>query len=269
MNKITMFGAPFDGTTSYRPGTRFGPNAIRNEFYGIENYSPYFDFDLEDVNYQDDGDLDLPFGNTIKVLDMIEDKTSEILQKGEFPLMIGGEHLVTLGAFRAIEKKYDEVYIVHFDAHADLRDDYIGEKLSHATVIRRCFELATAVYQFGIRSGDKSEFIFAKDNTIMVRHSFNGLEEIIKSIGNKPVYLTIDLDVLDPSEFPGTGTPEAGGVSFLDLVKATDIVTKLNVVGADINELSPTYDQTGRSTALACKFLREFLICLTKNKKEG
>ena len=152
--------------------------------------------------------------------------------------------------------------MIHFDAHADLRDEYLGEKLSHACVIRRCWELMgdNRIYQFGIRSGDREEFLWARNHVKMQKFNFDNLKEAVKLLKGKPVYLTIDLDVLDPGIFPGTGTPEAGGVSFNDLLLALSEVFKLNIIGADINELSPIYDQSGASTALACKLLREILL---------
>jgi len=259
---IVIFGAPFDGTTSYRPGTRFASSAIRNESYGIETYSPYLDKDLTDRRIFDAGDLDLCFGNPIRVLEDIEDMTAKILKVGKKPLMIGGEHLVTLGSIRAAVKHFPDLYMIHFDAHADLRDEYLGEKLSHACVIRRCWELMgdNRIYQFGIRSGDREEFLWARNHVKMQKFNFDNLKEAVKLLKGKPVYLTIDLDVLDPGIFPGTGTPEAGGVSFNDLLLALSEVFKLNIIGADINELSPIYDQSGASTALACKLLREILL---------
>lgn len=259
---IVLFGAPFDGTTSYRPGTRFASAAIRNESYGIETYSPYLDLDLTDLAIFDAGDLELCFGNTERVLEDIENMTASILEDNKIPCMIGGEHLVTLGSFRAVAKRYPEVHIIHFDAHTDLREDYLGEKLSHASVIRRCWELIGdgRIFQFGIRSGDREEFIWAKDHVTMQKFNFDHLDEAVKALKDKPVYLTIDLDVLDPSVFPGTGTPEAGGVTYFELTKALTQVLGLNIVAVDMNELSPVYDQSGASTALACKLLREILL---------
>ena len=137
-----LFGAPFDSTTSFRPGTRFGSGAIRHESFGLESYSPYQDRDLRDARIMDSGDLELPFGNTEEVLREIEERAAEILSDGKRPFLLGGEHLVTLGAFRAALKKYPELCMIHFDAHTDLREDYLGVKLSHACVIRRCWELA-------------------------------------------------------------------------------------------------------------------------------
>lgn len=259
---IVLFGAGFDGTTSFRPGTRFAPAAIRNESFGIETYSPYQDKDLLELKVFDSGDLELPFGNPVQVLDDIRERTRLILNDGKIPCMIGGEHLVTLGAVQAVSEKYSDLHIVHFDAHADLRDDYLGQKLSHACVLRRCHDLLGngRIYQFGIRSGDRDEFLFAREHTCMNRFNFDTLPETVEQLKGKPVYFTLDLDVLDPSEFPGTGTPEAGGVSFLQLLDAVRKVSELDIVGFDINELSPAYDPTGRSTALACKLLRELLL---------
>ena len=263
-SKIVIFGAPFDSTTSFRPGTRFASKAMRGESFGIETYSPYQDKDLEDIAVFDGGDLELSFGNTSRALGQIEDFTTQILEDGKIPCMIGGEHLVTLGAVRAVAKKYPDLHVIQFDAHADLREDYLGETLSHATVIHRVWDLLgdDKIFQFGIRSGDRSEFQWGKDHVFTNKFNFNGLEEVVEKLKGKPVYLTIDLDVLDPSVFPGTGTPEAGGVSFMELLNAMLTVSGLNIVACDVNELSPIYDQSGVSTAVACKVLRELLLAI-------
>ena len=259
---IVLFGAPFDGTTSYRPGTRFASAAMRNESVGIETYSPYQDRDLCDCAIFDGGDLELVFGNTEKTLATIEACAQTVLDDGKIPCMIGGEHLVTLGALRAAVKAHPDLHILHFDAHADLRDDYLGEPLSHATVLRRAWELVGdgKIYQFGIRSGERAEFEFAKAHTFMSKFSLSGLDQAIEQLGDKPVYLTIDLDVLDSAVFPGTGTPEAGGVSFQALIDAVIKLSGLNIVACDVNELSPMLDASGASTAAACKLLREVLL---------
>ena len=264
---IVLFGAPFDSTTSYRPGTRFGSSAIRRESYGIECYSPYQDKDLEDTKVMDCGDLELCFGNTKKALAQIEEQAKEILDNSAIPFMLGGEHLVTLGAFRAVLEKYPDIHIIHFDAHADLREEYLGEHLSHASVIRRCWDLVGdgRIYQFGIRSGDREEFYWAKEHVTMRKFDFEGLEEVLEKLEGTPIYFTLDLDVLDPSVFPGTGTPEPGGVTFDALRKAAEKVCgRANVVACDVNELSPHYDPSGISTAAACKIVREMLLALSK-----
>ncbi len=260
-----LFGAPFDSTTSYRPGTRFGSAAIRHESYGIESYSPYQDKDLEDANVIDLGDLELCFGDVNKALDRIEERTRHVLHASKRPFMLGGEHLVTLGAFRAVAAMYPDVHIIHFDAHADLRDDYLGAKLSHACVLRRCWELVGngRIHQFGIRSGDREEFAWGRTHVSTRRFDFEGLEETLNQLEGKPVYFTVDLDVMDPSIFPGTGTPEPGGVTFDALRQAVTLVcSRAKVVGCDVNELSPHYDQSGVSTIVACKIVREMLLAL-------
>ncbi|MCQ2145755.1 MAG: agmatinase [Bacteroidales bacterium] len=265
---IVIFGAPFDSTTSYRPGTRFGSRAIRHESYGLETYSPYQDKDLTDCATFDSGDIELSMGSSEIALGQISERTRTILEDGKLPFMVGGEHLVTLGAFREVAAKYPDVHVIHFDAHTDLRDEYLGVQLSHACVIRRCHDIVGdgRIHQFGIRSGDRPEFVWAaQGHTEMHKFNLDGLEETVKSLGSTPVYFTIDLDVLDPSIFPGTGTPEAGGIGFMDLIRAIILVGgNCNVVGCDVNELSPSYDQSGVSTAVACKVVRELILSLNK-----
>ena len=261
-----VFGAPFDSTTSFRPGARFASSAMRTESYGLETYSPYQDKSLEDISVFDGGDLELCFGNSEAALGQIERFTADILEDKKIPCMIGGEHLVTLGAVRAVFKKYPDLNIIHFDAHADLRDEYLGEKLSHACVMRRVWEMTgdRKIYQFGIRSGDRSEFEWGKEHIITQKFNFDTLGDVIKELDRKPVYFSLDLDVLDPSVFSGTGTPEPGGVTFRELLDAVLKLRGLNIVGFDINELSPHYDQSGASTAAACKILREMLLAFSE-----
>ena len=265
---IVLYGAPFDSTTSFRPGARFGPSAMRHESFGLETYSPYQDKDLIDISVFDSGDLELCFGSSEIALSDIQKRAEEILKAGKFPLLLGGEHLVTLGAVRAAAAKYPNLHIIHFDAHADLRDDYLGAKLSHACVLRRCHEIVGDghIHQFCIRSGEREEFQFASRHTDFHPFTFEGLGETVRELKEKqvPVYFTIDLDCMDPSVFPGTGTPEAGGVSFLELLKAIRTVSQANLVGADVNELAPMLDASGVSTATACKVLRELLLAIAK-----
>lgn len=270
--KIVLSGAPFDSTTSFRPGARFGPSAIRHESFGLETYSPYQDTDLTDCAVFDSGDMELCFGSSEQTLQEIEARTKEILRDEKIPLLLGGEHLVTLGAVRAVLAQYPNLHIIQFDAHADLRDDYLGAKLSHACVMRRCHDLTgdRRIHQFCIRSGDRSEFLFARSHTDLHRFGFDGLKELVKTLRqqNVPVYLTVDLDCIDPSAFPGTGTPEAGGVSFPQLLDAIFMVCETNIVGADLNELAPMLDISGTSTAAACKVLRELILAISKQNDD-
>lgn len=265
-SNIVMFGAPFDGTSSYRPGSRFAPNKIRIDSYGLETYSPFLDMDLEDKNIHDAGDLEFSFGNKFAVLDMIKEFSDYLLQKKKKPFMIGGEHLVTLPVVSSLFKEYKDMVLLHFDAHTDLRADYMGEELSHATVIKQIWNFMGdgKIFQFGIRSGLREEFEWAikGKHTFMNKFNCNQLNEVIEKIKGRPVYVTIDLDILDPSIFPGTGTPEPGGISFHELQEAIKLITKLNIVGADVVELSPDYDLSGVSTAVASKVIRELLLVL-------
>lgn len=265
--EIVLYGAPFDSTTSFRPGARFGSSAIRHESFGLETYSPYLNRDLTEIKIYDKGDLELPFGSTEDTLAMIEETAGQIFSDGKTPFLLGGEHLVTLGAVRAAVKKWPELCIMHFDAHTDLREEYLGVRLSHASVIRRCHELIGdgRIFQFGIRSGERVEFEWAGEHTELHKFGFEGLTEAAEELKkrNAPVYFTIDLDVLDPSVFPGTGTPEAGGVAFMELFEAMKTVTeRCRVVGCDMVELAPQLDPTGASTATACKAVRELLLML-------
>lgn len=263
-----IYGAPYDSTTSFRPGTRFGCKAMRSDSFGIETYSPYQDLDLEDYNVCDLGDIELPFGNSPRVLEQLEEVAGQIYDDGKIPMMLGGEHLVSLAPIRAAAKRYPDLCILHFDAHTDLREQYLGETLSHATVMRRAWDLLGdgRLFQFGIRSGEKAEFYWAKEHTTLNKFDFTGLEEAIAAIGDRPVYFSIDLDVLDPSIFPGTGTPEAGGVTFQALLGAMEQAGKLNIVGMDLMELCPVYDQSGVSTAVACKCARELLLSVLSQR---
>lgn len=269
---VVIFSSPMDATCSFRPGTRFAGPAIRTDSIGLEWYSPYFDMDLKKVKTCDIGDLDLPMGDVEKDLEEISRVTNEILNDNKKTMMIGGEHLVTLGTIREYVKKYPDLHIIHFDAHTDLRESFLGRELSHATVLRKCYDLLGdgRIYQFGIRSGDSSEFYWAAEgHTNLRKFDLVGLDKCIEKLKDKPVYITIDLDVLDPSVFPGTGTPEAGGITYKELQQAILDMRELNnIVGADIVELSPHYDPSGVSTAVACKVLREMVLLLHhKNNK--
>jgi agmatinase len=264
-SKVVLFSVPMDTTTSYRPGTRFAGNAIRVESIGIEWYSPYMDMDLKDYNTVDIGDLEIPMGDVETSLDIVYDTTSKILKDNKLPMMIGGEHLVTFPVVKALMEKYEDLHIIHLDAHTDLRDEFLGRKLSHATVLRRCHDILGdgRIFQFGIRSGDRHEFEWAKSHTHLRKFDLVGLEEAVELIKDKPVYITIDLDVLDPSVFPGTGTPEPGGITYKELLNAIKSFTGLNnVVGADIVELSPMLDSSNGSTVVAAKTLREMILLL-------
>ena len=264
--QTVIFGAPFDGTVSYRPGTRFAPDIIRIDSANIESYSPYLDKDLNDFSITDIGDCDVFFGNKFKTLDSIYETTKSIVQDGKRPFMFGGEHLVTYPAVKAVYEQYPNLKVIHIDAHTDLRDTFFGEELSHATVLKRVHDLVgdKNIYQFGIRSGLKKEFEFAKKHLTIEPFTINTFEEVTKEIKDMPIYLTLDLDVLDPSIMMGTGTPEAGGLTYKELMQALYTLKDFNIVGLDVVELAPHYDPSGVSTAIASKIIRELLLISAK-----
>lgn len=272
-SKLVVFGAGFDGTTSNRPGTRFASSSMRPGFYGLETYSPILDLDMDDYKICDIGDLELSIGNTDTVLNEIYEGTKSIIKDNKVPFMIGGEHLVTLPAFKAVHEKYNDLYVLHFDAHTDLREEYNNNENSHATVIKRIWDIVgdNKIFQFGIRSGTKEEFEFALKykHTYMETHTINTFKEIVDKLENKNIYLTIDLDVLDPSIFPGTGTPEPGGLTYKEFEGIFKILknSNINLVGLDIVELSPDYDNTNVSTVTACKILRELALIVSDKIK--
>lgn len=260
---VSIFGAPFDSTASFRPGSRFGPEAIRQASYGLETFSPALNADLEDCSYMDLGDIELPFGNPEPALELIEKTAREILAAGRIPFLLGGEHLASLGAVRAVAERYTDLVVVHLDAHADLREDYLGQRLSHATVMRRVVDLLgrDSVRQIGVRSCTREEFALSDELS-------SKPETIALRTGSRPCYLTCDLDILDPSVLPGTGTPEPGGLSFQELVSTlVSIITRLNIVGIDVVELAPQLDPAGVSAVVAAKTVRECLLALHRSRK--
>lgn len=256
---IVMLGLPFDGTVSYRSGSRFAPEQIRLASWGLEDYSPVFDKHLEEVNFHDAGDLEFPLGNTYKSLDLIEKNVEEIYKDGKRVFGIGGEHLVTLPEIKAVSKFYKDFAVVHFDAHTDLREEYLGEEMSHSAVIRHVSKVVGPenIKQIGIRSGMKEEWDFMKEHkTLICKYSE------LDVFKGKKIFVTVDLDVLDPSVMPGTGTPESGGIQFNELIGWFKYLKNFDIIGADVVELAPDYDASGVSTAVATKVIRELLMIM-------
>jgi agmatinase len=262
---IIIIGAPFDGTVSNRPGTKFAPNRIRLESWTIETYSPYQQQDLEDTSIHDAGDIAIPYGNTAHTMDAIYNGIASIVKDQKKPFMIGGEHLVSYPAIKAVTEQYPDLRVVHFDAHTDLRDTFFGEELSHATVLKKVTDILgdRRLYQFGIRSGTKEEFDYAREHQYLELADVKTIPTILPELQGHPIYITLDVDVLDPSVMPGTGTPEAGGITYKELLHALLQLKGLNIVGADIVEVSPDLDSSGSSTAVACVLVRELLFLLS------
>ncbi|KUO48958.1 MAG: agmatinase [Desulfitibacter sp. BRH_c19] len=265
--KAVIYGAPMDFTVSFRPGTRFGPEKIRSVSVVLEEYSPYQDKHLEEIAFYDAGDLALPFGNVEKSLQLIYETTKRLHKDNKFPILLGGEHLVSLPSIQATHEHFKNLKIIQFDAHADLREDYEGEPNSHATVIRKAAELigGSNVFQLGIRSGTREEFSYGRQNTnFYFNQVTEPIDDVIQKCGNDPVYITLDIDVFDPAFAPGTGTPEPGGFSVGEILNTFTKLDKLNVIGFDLVEVSPVYDQSDITSVLAAKLVRETLLGFVK-----
>ncbi|MBA2175231.1 agmatinase [Halobacillus locisalis] len=268
--EAVIYGMPMDWTVSFRPGSRFGPSRIREASIGLEEYSPYLDRHLEEIDYHDAGDMMLPFGNAQRSIDLIEGYVDQLLEKNKFPLGLGGEHLVTWPVLKAMYRKYPDMAVIHIDAHADLREEYEGEPLSHSTPIRKACELIGPenVYSFGIRSGMREEFEYAKESGMHMSkfEVLTPLKEVLPELAGRPVYVTIDIDVLDPAFAPGTGTAEAGGITSKELLGSIHAIagSEVDVVGADLVEVAPAYDSTEKTPIAASKFVREMLLGFLK-----
>lgn len=265
-SQVVIYGMPMDWTVSYRPGSRFGPARIREVSIGLEEYSPYLDRELDEVKYYDAGDIPLPFGNPQRSLDLIEEFVKQVLDADKFPFGMGGEHLVSWPVMRAVYKKYPDLAIIHMDAHTDLRENYEGEPLSHSTPIRKIAELIGPenVFSFGIRSGMKEEFEWAKQNGMHISkfEVLEPLKEILPTLVGRPVYVTIDIDVLDPAHAPGTGTVDAGGITSKELLASIHEIARseIKVVGCDLVEVAPIYDVSEQTANTASKLIREMLL---------
>ena len=269
--RVSLLGVPYDGTCCFRPGARFGPSAVREDSYGIETYCPQLNLDLEDINFADLGSLDVPLGDAELTLDYISDATNILLKNNLKPLIIGGEHSITIGIIKSIITNYPDLIMLQLDAHADLRDEWLGSKFSHACTMKRCLEILPSkkIFQIGIRSGTKSEFLEMNNSKRLIQHTLGenakSLEEALKSFKGRPIYLTFDLDWFDPSIMPGTGTPEPGGYFWGDFAAIINVIKSHNLIGADVVELSPKLDNTGISSILAAKVIRSLIMLLDKS----
>ncbi|MBA4536595.1 agmatinase [Bacillus aquiflavi] len=265
-SQAVLYGMPMDWTVSYRPGSRFGPTRIREVSIGLEEYSPYLDRELEEIKYFDAGDIPLPFGNAERSLLLIEQFVDKVLADGKFPFGIGGEHLVSWPVIKSMFKKFPDLAVIHMDAHTDLREDYEGEPLSHSTPIRKAAELIgpNNIFSFGIRSGMKEEFQWANEVGLSIAkfEVLEPLKKVLPKLTGRPVYVTIDIDVLDPAHAPGTGTVDCGGITTKELLAAIHEIahSNINVVGADLVEVAPIYDHSEQTANTASKLIREMIL---------
>jgi agmatinase len=270
LSPCVILGIPLDETTSFRPGTRFGPSATREASMALEEFSLRQKRTLIADNYYDAGDLVLPMGNVEKALSVIKTAADQVLDNGQKFMAVGGEHLITYPLVQAMLEKYPDLVLIQFDAHADLRSRFTGTQFSHGTVMRRVIELLGPgrVYQLGIRSADEAEL--QETRGLSEVHFYNVIEplrSIIPRLGKSPVYLSIDIDVVDPAFAPGTGVPEPGGITSQELLDALSYLAGNNIVGVDLVEVSPAYDGTGQTGLLAAAVVRESLLLLTPEGK--
>ncbi len=261
--EMALIGVPFDGTASYRAGARFGPGAIREGSQSLEMYSAFVNVDLDEVSYIDRGDLEVPPGNAQRIVEIVEEEIGRVLADGLRPVVLGGEHTITLGVIRALAGIYDDLTVLQLDAHADMRDEYRGEALTHATIMRRVQEIIPPerIIRFGIRSGTREELQMAGVSLpITGRRDIEGL---IKSIGvNVPLYVTIDMDVFDPSLVPGVGNPEPGGLTYREFIQLVRGLSYRRIVGFDVMELAPQYDHSNVSAIVAASVVKELLLSM-------
>jgi len=270
---LHLLGFEFDGTACFRKGTRLGPDAIRKDSTGIESFSPYLDLDLEDyANLLDLGNLPVGDGpdqteNWRVGTDAFFKLTSEInLKKDKVKVLtLGGEHSISYAPIKKYLECFEDLALIHLDAHADLRDGYEGHHYSHASIIRRVLDHwgpGHELIQYGIRSGTRDEYKWMRENKTNKSSLAEFIESIIAIPDHRPLYLTLDLDYFDPSYLPGTGTPEAGGETFHSFIKLVKILKNKNLVGADVVELAPNIDPTGNSTVFATKVVRELILIM-------
>ncbi len=264
--EAALIGVPFDGTASFRPGARFGPGAIREGSHSLETYSPFLDRDLANRDFIDAGDLEVAPGRPEKMIDLVSQRVKSILAQDMKPIVMGGEHTITIGVVSALVEKFDRFSVLQIDAHTDYRDEYLGEKYSHATVMRRIGEMIPPerIYRIGIRSGSREELIDAGiDLPIGAEARGKDVERVINSIPeDAELYITLDLDVFDPSLVPGVGNPEPNGLTWREFIQLMRVISYRNVLGCDVTELAPQYDTTGVSAIVAASVVRELMLCI-------
>ena len=260
--RVGLFGVPYDGTTSFRPGTRFGPAAIREVSSGLETYCPQLDLDLEDLAFADLGAVAIPFGAPEPVVAAVKTATEAVLELGLAPLMLGGEHSISSGAVAAVAERHPNLVLVQLDAHADLRHEWLGNHHSHACAMRRCLEVLPSgeLLQIAIRSGTRDEFSELRRSKRLV--PIEAMAATLAPYRGRPIYLTVDLDWFDPAVMPGTGTPEPGGFVWQHFATLSAELLQHNLVGADVVELAPQLDPSGVSSVLAAKVTRSLLLLL-------
>jgi agmatinase len=274
--RYVVFGVPFDVTSTYRTGARFMPNAVRQASLNIETYSLRSGYDVEDLLIHDAGDVHVST-DTRKTLDMVKLVVADILEAGKVPVALGGEHTATLGIAEGLGARAAKTAIVSFDAHLDLRCEFMGLDLSHTTFMQVISEEVkpAKIIEVGTRSVCKEELAYAKKAGVefITSHQIlrEGSDKIVKELKRKlapyeNVYLTVDMDVLDPAFAPAVQNPEPEGITTTALLDTVCALCDKRVVGFDVLEVAPTFDQ-GVSAVVAAKVIFEMLCQLEKSRK--
>lgn len=259
---VVLAGVPYDATSSFRSGSRQAPAAIRWASQSIETFSPILGRDLADVGYSDRGDLDVAGLRPDQMVDAVRGWVGQTAP-ASLPFLLGGEHTIALGAVQALYRTHSDLAVVQVDAHTDLRDEYDGQRFSHATVTRRILDVLSpeSLVQLGTRAGTREEFELAGQ----LRHSGARIEVPGSTwawLEQRPTYVSIDIDAIDPADAPGTGNPEPEGIPARDLLAFVRRLGSLRVVGLDVVEVSPPYDPSGRTAVLAATIVREAILAL-------
>lgn len=260
--RFVLVGVPLDHTTSFRPGTREAPARIRQVSEGLESFSPRWNCDLSQVGLADAGDLELPWGDVPTSLELVRRCVAQWAAPGRTVVLVGGEHLLTLPAVQALADRYPGLRVVQLDAHLDLRDEYLGQRLSHATVMRRVAERVglEAIAGVGVRSGVPEEWaLWRKTHRVDGGSFLEQVRQLLPWLDGHPFYLTVDIDVVDPAFAPGTGTPEPGGPAASELLEAVGLLAACRPVGMDLVEVCPARDPSDQTSLLAAKVIREAL----------
>jgi agmatinase len=264
--EAAIIGVPFDGTKSNRPGTRFGPEAIRKGSLSLEVYGPYLDRDLDNLDYVDLGDLEVSHGSVEKMTEQVSESVENVLKLNMQPILLGGEHTITIGAVKAMIKKYPDLVILQLDAHTDFCTQHEGESSYYLEALKRIIHEIPPdrFYRLGVRSGSREEFL---KSGIKLPLAFNGeirdVGHVLNSIPkNAPIYVTLDMDVFDPSVVPGVSHPVPMGLTYREFVQLLRGLVWRKLVGFDVVELAPEYDQTGISAVMAASAVRDLMTCL-------
>ena len=267
--RYVICGVPFDGTSSFRLGSRLAPDEMRKASYNFESYNSFFDIDLSDVCIHDAGNLDVA-ENIDGTLSLISANAEKFAGDGKIPVMLGGEHSLSYPFVRACKNKYPDLGFVVLDAHMDLRDEFHGEKNSHACISKHIIDDLTKKYvSIGIRSGTCEEYEYVRENKIKMYSAEDvysrGIEQIISEFREYirgPVYLSVDMDAIDPAYAPALGTPEPYGITPRDVRTVISCLAPY-IVGFDLVEIAPAYD-SGNTAVLGAKLVRDFIAASAK-----